>query len=78
MSKNTQDMFSCICMLKQTSIHFFIDLTQNHKKKNNKKDQFEISTEKFLKNNNSKINVLEHSALPQMKENYPNYFIAFI
>ena len=44
-------MFSCICMLKQTSIHFFIDPTQNHKK--SKKIQFEFFIDKSLKNHNS-------------------------
>ena len=30
------NMFSCICMLKQTSIQFFIDPTLNHKKSRKK------------------------------------------
>ena len=45
-------MCSCICMLKQTLIYFFIDLTQNHKKL--KKIQFEFFVKKSLKNHNSK------------------------
>ena len=45
-------MFSCICMLKQTSIHFFIDPIQNHKK--SEKIQFEFFVKKSLKNHNSK------------------------
>ena len=38
------NMFSCICMLKQTSIHFFIDPIQNHKK--SKKIQIEFFVKK--------------------------------
>ena len=62
------DMFSCICMLKQTSIHFFIDPTLNHKK--SKKILFEFSVKKIEKFITRKIFVVEHSAWRQMKENY--------
>ena len=64
-------MFSCICMLKQTSMHFFIDPTQNHKKM--KKIQFKFFVKKSLKNHTLIIFNLETSAWRQMKENYQIY-----
>ena len=53
MSQNTQkrpqpwaatlrNMISSICMLKQTSIHFFIDMTQNRKKLKKKIDYYDF------------------------------------
>ena len=45
-------MFSCICILKQTKIHSFIDPTQNHKK--SKEIQFKYFVNKSLKNHNAK------------------------
>ena len=45
------NMFSCICMLKQTLLHFFIDPSQNHKK--SKKIQIEF----FVKKSSSSYSV---------------------
>ena len=62
MSKNAQkhphrwavmliNMFSCICMLTQISIHFFIDPSQNHKKLKKIKIEF------FVKKSSSSYSV---------------------
>ena len=64
-------MFSCICMLKQSSIHFFIDPSQNLKK--SKKIQFEFYIKKEWKSITRRIFVVENSAWRQMKMNYQIY-----
>ena len=45
------NMFSCICMLTQTSIHFFVDPSQNHKKLKKIKIEF------FVKKSSSSYSV---------------------
>ena len=46
------NMFSCICVLKQTQIHSFIDPFQNHEK--SEKNQFEFFVNKYSKIHNAK------------------------
>ena len=69
-------------MLKQTSIHFFIDPTQNHKtpiQADIPYSPLRLQIIQHLAPNSSlefrtrKIFVVEHSAWRQMKENYQIY-----